>query len=223
MPHRNLSHLFRNNQEWAERMRAEDPEFFTKLAQLQSPEYLWIGCSDSRVPANQITGLLPGEVFVHRNVANVVVHTDLNCLSVIQFAVDVLKVRHIMVVGHYGCGGVKAALEDMRFGLIDNWLRHIQDVRDKHAWVLSAAPEDQRVDRLCELNVVEQVVNVAQTTVVRDAWARGQVLTVHGWVYGLKDGLARDMHMSVSKADELPSRYQAALEQIAQGGAEETR
>ncbi|RTL57942.1 MAG: carbonate dehydratase [Rhodocyclaceae bacterium] len=218
MSNSDLSHLFKNNREWAERIRAEDPDFFPKLAKLQSPEYLWIGCADSRVPANEITGLLPGEVFVHRNVANVVVHTDLNCLSVLQFAIDVLKVRHVMVVGHYGCGGVRAALEDMKLGLIDNWLRHIQDVRDKHAWILAATPEDQRVDRLCELNVVEQVINVAQTTVLRDAWARKQEVTVHGWVYGLKDGLARDMKMSVSSAEEIPACYSAALETIAQGG-----
>jgi len=218
MSNSDLSHLFKNNREWAERVRAEDPEFFPKLAKLQNPEYLWIGCSDSRVPANEITGLLPGEVFVHRNVANVVVHSDLNCLSVLQFAVDVLKVRHVMVVGHYGCGGVRAALEDMKLGLIDNWLRHIQDVRDKHAWILAGSPEADRIDRLCELNVVEQVVNVAQTTVVRDAWARGQEVTVHGWVYGLKDGLARDMNMSISRPEEIPTFYNAALETIAHGG-----
>ncbi|GAB2179983.1 carbonate dehydratase [Denitratisoma sp. agr-D3] len=218
MSNADLSHLFKNNREWAERISAEDPQFFSKLATLQNPEYLWIGCSDSRVPANQITGLLPGEVFVHRNVANVVVHSDLNCLSVLQFAIDVLKVRHVMVVGHYGCGGVQAALKDMKLGLIDNWLRHIQDVRDKHAWILAGTAEEDRVDRLCELNVVEQVVNVAQTTVVRDAWARKQELTVHGWVYGLKDGLARDMKMSASGPDEVSSLYNAALKNIAGGG-----
>ena len=218
MSYSDLSQLFKNNREWAERIRAEDPDFFTKLATLQNPEYLWIGCSDSRVPANQITGLLPGEVFVHRNVANVVVHSDLNCLSVLQFAIDVLKVRHVMVVGHYGCGGVRAALEDMKLGLIDNWLRHIQDVRDKHAWILAGTAAEERVDRLCELNVVEQVVNVAQTTVVRDAWARHQEVTVHGWVYGLKDGLARDMKMSASRPEEVAPLYNAALETIAHGG-----
>jgi carbonic anhydrase len=213
-----LAHLFENNRVWAERMRAEDPDFFTKLARLQEPEYLWIGCSDSRVPANQIMGLLPGEVFVHRNVANVVVHSDLNCLSVMQFAIDVLRVRHIMVVGHYGCGGVRAALEDRRLGLIDNWLRHIQDVRDKHIGLLQATPAEQRVDRLCELNAIEQVVNVAQTTLVRDAWARGQVLTVHGFVYGLADGMVHDLGMRASNNDELAQNYQSALAQLHRAG-----
>jgi carbonic anhydrase len=214
-----LEHLLAHNREWAEGMRAQDPEFFDRLARLQSPDYLWIGCSDSRVPANQITGLLPGEVFVHRNVANVVVHTDLNCLSVIQFAIDVLKVRHIMVVGHYGCGGVRAALEDRRHGLIDNWLRHIQDVRDKHRALLEAADAAGRVDRLCELNVVEQVVNVAQTTVVRDAWARGQELAVHGWIYGLKDGLLRDMGLTATRQDEVEANYRNALATLGAGAA----
>lgn len=188
-----LEKIFTANREWADRARAEDPRFFDKLARLQAPEYLWIGCSDSRVPANQITGLLPGEVFVHRNIANVVVHTDLNCLSVIQFAIDVLKVRHVMVVGHYGCGGVRAALENTRVGLADNWIRHIQDVRDKHQDFLHGiADAEKRWARLCELNVVEQALNVARTTLVRDTWARGQPLTVHGWVYGLSDGLLHD-------------------------------
>lgn len=206
-----LSHLFDNNREWAERIRAEDPEFFSKLSHLQAPQYLWIGCSDSRVPANEITGLLPGEVFVHRNIANLVVHTDLNCLSVIQFAVDVLKVRHIMVVGHYGCGGVGAALRNERLGLIDNWLRHVQDVRDKHHALLNRMDDDARADRLCELNVLEQVVNVAETTVVRDAWARGQALTVHGWIYGLRDGYLRDVGINVSSMDEVEPGFHAAL------------
>ena len=210
-----LSHLFENNRDWAERILAEDPNFFGKLSQLQAPEYLWIGCSDSRVPANEITGLLPGEVFVHRNIANVVVHSDLNCLSVIQFAVDVLKVRHIMVVGHYGCGGVVAALQNQRLGLIDNWLRHIQDVRDKHRELLGNANEGARVDRLCELNVLEQVVNVAETTVVRDAWARGQALTVHGWIYGLRDGHLRDVGIIASSNDELEPSFHSALAKIA--------
>ena len=210
-----LSHLFHNNREWAERIRAEDPEFFGKLSHLQTPEYLWIGCSDSRVPANEITGLLPGEVFVHRNIANVVVHTDLNCLSVIQFAVDVLKVRHIMVVGHYGCGGVGAALQNQRLGLIDNWLRHIQDIRDKHRDLLGKSGANARADRLCELNVLEQVVNVAETTVVRDAWARGQALTVHGWIYGLSDGHLRDVGIIASNMDELEPSFHAALAKIA--------
>jgi carbonic anhydrase len=213
----NLDHLLAHNREWAEGVRAQDPEFFNRLARLQSPDYLWIGCSDSRVPANQITGLLPGEVFVHRNVANVVVHTDLNCLSVMQFAIDVLKVRHIIVVGHYGCGGVRAALEDQRHGLIDNWLRHIQDVRDKHIGLLDATASGKRLDRLCELNVVEQVVNVAQTTVVRDAWQRGQELAVHGWIYGLKDGLLRDMGLTATSASTVAANYRAALDQFGHG------
>jgi carbonic anhydrase len=178
---------------------------------LQNPEYLWIGCSDSRVPANQIIGLLPGEVFVHRNIANVVVHTDLNCLSVIQFAVDVLKVKHIMVVGHYGCGGVKAALNKERVGLCDIWLRHVQDVHQKHLAAMDTLAPEKRHDRLCELNVLEQVANVCQTYVVQDAWQRGQTLTIHSWVYGLKDGLVRDLGMTVSQAEDLLPRYTAAL------------
>jgi len=214
-----LAHLLAHNREWAASVTAQDPEFFNRLARLQSPEYLWIGCSDSRVPANQITGLLPGEVFVHRNVANVVVHTDLNCLSVIQFAIDVLKVSHIIVGGHYGCGGVRAAFDDRRYGLADNWLRHIQDVRDKHRPLLDRAAPEQRVDRLCELNVIEQVVNVAQTTVVRDAWARGQELAVHGWIYGLADGLLRDMGLTAVRQDEVEANYRKALAAVGGGGA----
>jgi len=220
-PNRNdkaLARLFANNRQWAEKMRAEDPGFFSRLAHLQAPQYLWIGCSDSRVPANEITGLLPGEVFVHRNIANVVVHTDLNCLSVLQFAIDVLKVRHVMVVGHYGCGGVRAAYEDMRLGLADNWLRHIQDVRDKHRTLLDAAAPDKRVDRLCELNAVEQAINIAQTTLVRDAWARGQELTIHAWVYGLSDGLVRDLGIAAESPQEVEPHYRAALQLIASGG-----
>jgi carbonic anhydrase len=206
-----LSHLFENNRAWAAEKTRQDPEFFTRLSKQQAPEYLWIGCADSRVPANEIVDLEPGELFVHRNVANVVVHSDLNCLSVIQFAVDVLKVRHIMVVGHYGCGGVRAALRDEKLGLVDNWLRHVQDVRLKHREQLDALPsEAQQLDRLCELNVVEQVVNVSQMTVVRDAWARGQPLAVHGWVYGLGDGLLRDLGMCVTAAAELPASAEAA-------------
>lgn len=194
-----LTDLFEKNRDWASAMTAQDPEFFTGLVHQQTPQYLWIGCSDSRVPANQIVGLAPGEMFVHRNVANVVVHTDLNCLSVLQFAVDVLKVRHVMVVGHYGCGGVKAAAEDARMGLIDNWLRHVQDVRDKHRAELDTiADETERLDRLCELNVTEQVRNVCETTVVRDAWLRGQPLTVHGWVYRLHNGLINDLGVSAA-------------------------
>ena len=209
-----LYHLFDFNRAWAQQMRRADPGFFDKLSQLQAPEYLWIGCSDSRVPANQIVGLLPGEVFVHRNIANVVVHTDLNCLSVIQFAVDVLKVKHIMVVGHYGCGGVKAALGRERVGLVDLWLRHVQDVHVKHRALVDALSPDARHDRLCELNVLEQVANVAQTVVVQDAWRRGQPLTVHGWVYGLKDGLMRNLGLNVSRPDELAQRYAEALEAL---------
>jgi carbonic anhydrase len=210
-----LKHLFENNRAWAERITAEDPAFFDKLSRLQNPEYLWIGCSDSRVPANQITGLAPGEVFVHRNVANVVVHTDLNCLSVMQFAVDVLKVKHIIVCGHYGCGGVRAALFGDRLGLIDNWLRHIQDVRDRHAALLSPLADEAAINRLCELNVIEQVANVAQTTIVRDAWERGQPLAVHGWIYGLADGRLRDLGMTVERLDALAPAQQAALRQLA--------
>ena len=194
-----LPHLFDNNRHWATEMTRQDPEFFTRLSRQQAPEYLWIGCSDSRVPANQIVGLLPGEMFVHRNVANVVVHTDLNCLSAMQFAVDVLRVKHIIICGHYGCGGVLAALRDEKLGLIDNWLRHVQDVRSKHHVQIDVLDtEAQRHHRLCELNVIEQVVNASQTTVVRDAWARGQAVTVHGWVYDLGDGLLRDLGVTVS-------------------------
>ena len=193
-----LAELFERNRAWAAAMVAGDPDFFTGLADRQSPEYLWIGCSDSRVPANQIVGLPPGDVFVHRNVANVVVHTDLNCLSVLQYAVEVLGVKHVIVCGHYGCGGVGAALEGTRHGLVDNWLRHVMDVHEKHAEELAALPDERRFDRLCELNVVEQVVNVCQTTVVEDAWARGQDLTVHGLVYGLEDGLLRDLGVSTA-------------------------
>ncbi|MDR2188767.1 MAG: carbonate dehydratase [Azonexus sp.] len=207
----NLSHLFDYNRAWARQMRELDPDYFNRLAKLQAPEYLWIGCSDSRVPANQIVGLLPGEVFVHRNVANVVVHTDLNCLSVIQYAVDVLKVKHIMVVGHYGCGGVLAALNRTRIGIVDLWLRHVQDVRSKHAAAIGQLPPEKRHDRLCELNVLEQVVNVCHNTIVQDAWRRGQQLIVHGWIYGLKDGHAHDLGITVDRPDDLAVRYAAAL------------
>ena len=196
-------------------MRRDDPEFFSRLSRQQSPRYLWIGCADSRVPANEIVGLLPGELFVHRNVANVVVHSDLNCLSVMQFAVEVLKVEHIIVVGHYGCGGVAAALQNQRVGLADNWLRHVQDVYAKNE---SRVPAEwdlaRRIDRLCELNVIEQVGNVCQTTIVRDAWDRGQELTVHGWAYGLKDGLARDLGTSVSSPAEVAGAYRRAMETL---------
>ena len=193
-----LRQLFDGNRAWASAMVADDPGFFTGLAERQSPEYLWIGCSDSRVPANEIVGLQPGDVFVHRNVANVVVHTDLNCLSVLQYAVDILGVKHVIVCGHYGCGGVGATLEGARHGLIDNWLRHVADVAEKHADTLAAVPEESRTDRLCELNVAEQVVNVSQTTIVEDAWARGQELTIHGVIYGLADGLLRDLDVSLA-------------------------
>lgn len=206
-----LSHLFTKNREWASEMTRQDPEFFTRLSGQQAPDYLWIGCSDSRVPANQIVGLLPGEMFVHRNIANVVVHADLNCLSAIQFAVDVLKVGHIIVCGHYGCGGVLAALRDDNVGLADNWLRHVQDVRWKHQAQLDAlSTEAERHVRLCELNVVEQVVNVSQTTVVRDAWARGQELSVHGWVYDLGDGLLRDLDICITAENEVSPSAEAA-------------
>ena len=204
---RSLTHLFANNRAWAARVRAQQPEFFENLARQQNPAYLWIGCSDSRVPANEIVGLLPGELFVHRNVANIVVHTDLNCLSVMQFAIDILKVRHVIVCGHYGCSGVRAALHDERHGLIDNWLRHLQDVRDKHKPIASE-------NRLCELNVIEQVANVCQTTIVQDAWARGQELHVHGWIYGLKDGLLRDLGITVADPREAAASYRAALEAL---------
>ena len=207
--------LFEANRRWAERMRADDPQFFERLATLQAPEYLWIGCSDSRVPANQIVGLIPGEVFVHRNVANVVVQTDLNCLSVMQYAVDVLKVKHILVVGHYGCGGVRAALHDMRFGLIDNWLRNVQDVRTKHRGLLEAVSAGElQEDRLCELNVIEQAMNVCETTVIREAWARGQDVRVHGWIYGLKDGLVRNLRMEAGSEAELQGAYDTALSSL---------
>ena len=210
----NLSHLFDFNRAWARQMQEVDPEYFNKLAKIQTPEFLWIGCSDSRVPANQIVGLLPGEVFVHRNVANVVVHSDLNCLSVIQFAVEALKVKHIMVVGHYGCGGVGAALEKKRVGLVDIWLRHVQDVHAKHQSNVDNLPQEQRHDRLCELNVLEQVWNVCQTYVVQDAWQRGQAVTVHGWIYGLRDGLMHDLGITVNCPEDLQTRYDAALKAL---------
>ena len=207
-----LASLFENNRAWSERIRHDDPAFFENLAKQQAPRYLWIGCSDSRVPANEIVGLPPGEVFVHRNVANVVVHTDLNCLSVMQFAVDLLKVEHIMVVGHYGCSGVRAALRRDRVGLSDNWLRHVQDVRERHPARISALyHESHQIDRLCELNVIEQVRNVCETTIVRDAWERGQPLAVHGWVYGLKDGLLRDLGVTAADPRQAESAYAAAI------------
>ena len=196
-------------------MVSREPGFFTRLAAQQAPDYLWIGCSDSRVPANEIVGLLPGELFVHRNVANVVVHTDLNCLSVLQFAIDVLRVEHVIVCGHYGCGGVRAALSAQRLGLIDNWLRHVQDVRERHAQLVDDVPgDDARVDRLCELNVIDQARHVCETTVVQDAWARGQSLTVHGWVYGLDDGRLRDLNVSASAQADFDTAHAAALQAL---------
>jgi len=210
-----LKDLLHRNREWADRISAEDPGFFERLSRQQAPEFLWIGCSDSRVPANQIIDVSPGEVFVHRNIANVVVTTDLNCLSVIQFAVDVLKVKHILVVGHYGCGGVHAALHGQRLGLSDNWVRHVADVAEKHAGSLLAFDDDElKHDRLCELNVLEQVVNVCHTTIVRDAWSRGQALAVHGWVYTLRDGRVHDLRVDVTAAERLPATYADALARI---------
>jgi carbonic anhydrase len=208
--------LFRNNRAWASRMVQRDPRFFARLAEQQAPQYLWIGCSDSRVPANELVDLAPGEMFVHRNVANVVVHTDLNCLSVMQFAVDVLMVRHIIVCGHYGCGGVNAALMNERHGLIDNWLRHVQDVQQQHESLLSPLDGAKaRADRLCELNVIEQVSNVCRTSIVQDAWARGQALAVHGWIYGLHDGLLRDLQATARNVPEALAAHRSALERLA--------
>jgi carbonic anhydrase len=209
-----IQDLFAHNRNWAAQMERERPGFFTSLVKQQTPKYMWIGCSDSRVPANQITGLDPGEVFVHRNIANLVVHSDLNALSVIQFAVDVLKVEHVMVVGHYGCGGVTAALRDSRIGLADNWIRHIQNVRDRHAALLERLPEAQRIDALVELNAIEQAVNVCVSTVMTDAWARGQKVSVHAWAYGVHDGLLHDLKMTVSGADALQPLYRAAVDAV---------
>ena len=207
--------LLANNRQWAARVRAEDPGFFARLAQQQTPHYLWIGCSDSRVPANQITGLAPGEVFVHRNIANVVVQTDLNLLAVLQFAIDLLRVEHVIVCGHYGCSGVRATLAGERVGLADNWLRQVEAVYSKHQAVIDARGDSaDRLDRLCELNVLEQVVNVARTTVVQDAWARGQTLSIHGWVYGLHDGLLRDIGPTVGASNEVVPRHRNALSSL---------
>lgn len=207
-----LKHLFDNNRRWAAQMTANDPHFFQKLAAQQAPEYLWIGCADSRVPANEITGLMPGEVFVHRNIANVVIHTDLNCLSVIQYAVEVLGVKHIIVCGHYGCGGVRAAMQNQEFGLIDNWLRHLKDVYRKHEHALDAIEDDQhRFDHFCELNVIEQVYNVCHTTIVQGAWRREQALSVHGWIYSIGDGLLQDLNLTVTSAEEVQSLYRMAV------------
>ena len=204
--------LLENNRLWADAIRAKEPDFFKKLAQQQSPEYLWIGCSDSRVPANELLGLLPGELFVHRNIANVVVHSDLNCLSVLQFAIDVLRVKHIIICGHYGCSGVHAALTHRRIGLADNWLRHVQDVHQKHERYLGEVlPMKDRLDRLCELNVIEQVDNLCRTTIVQDAWDRGQNVTVHGWVYGLQDGLLSELGLSIHSSDMLASHLERSM------------
>ncbi len=216
---KDIHKLLQNNREWADRLEKEDPDFFQQLAGQQNPEYLWIGCSDSRVPANQIIGMAPGEVFVHRNVANVVVHTDLNCLSVIQYAVDQLKVKHILIVGHYGCGGVYASLNKVRVGLADNWLRHVGDVAQRHSAILEAIEDpDLKHARLCELNVIEQVVNACHSTIVQDAWARGQKLMVHGWVYSLKDGRVREMGIDVGSPEELQPAYEKALSHVPRRG-----
>ncbi|GGY63972.1 carbonate dehydratase [Marinobacter zhanjiangensis] len=210
-----LEDLLKNNQAWADGIKQEDPDFFKRLSNQQAPEYLWIGCADSRVPANQIVDLMPGELFVHRNVANVVVHTDFNCLSVLQFAIEVLKVKHILVVGHYNCGGVRAALLDQGFGLLSNWLRHVQDVRDKHQEVLADQPSEQdRVDRLCELNVVEQVGHVCQNSIVQDAWKRDQRLTVHGFVYDVADGLLRDLGLHISSEADREAIQQRSVDEL---------
>ena len=206
-----IEELFDHNRKWAAQVERERPGFFTSLMEQQNPRYMWIGCSDSRVPANQITGLEPGEVFVHRNVANVVIPTDLNCLSTIQYAVDQLHIQHLMVVGHYGCGGVLAALNDIRVGLSDNWIQHVKDVRDKHRKVIAATAPEWRHDVLCELNAIEQVLNIAHSTVMQDAWARGQKVQIHGWCYGLKDGLIKNLNMSVSSKTGLYDIYDAAV------------
>ena len=213
---RTLKQLFDNNRTWVKQMTTADPEFFARLAAQQAPDYLWIGCSDSRVPANQIIGLLPGEVFVHRNIANQIIHTDLNCLSVIQYAVEVLKVKHIIVCGHNGCGGVRAAMQNREFGLIDNWLRHLKDVYQRHNDTLCTISDDQQCfDRFCELNVIEQVRHVCHTTIVQGAWRRGQDLHVHGWIYGVGDGLLKDLHVTVTSADEVDALYRMAVAEAA--------
>ncbi len=209
-----INDLFSHNRAWAAQMEAERPGFFTGLVKQQTPKYMWIGCSDSRVPANQITGLEPGEVFVHRNVANIVVHSDLNALSAIQFAVDMLKVEHIMVVGHYGCGGVQAALNGTRIGLADNWIRHIQDVRHRHRQLLDSLPDAVRANALCDLNVIEQVVNVCVSTVMVDAWAKGQKVSIHGWAFGVHDGLLQDLQVTISNPAELDALYRVAVDRV---------
>ena len=212
---KDLSDLLEKNKSWAANIRAADPEFFQRLSRQQSPCYLWIGCSDSRVPSTQLVNLSPGEMFVHRNVANVVVHTDLNCLSVIQFAVEVLKVKHIIVCGHYGCGGVEAALLNSKLGLIDNWLRHVQDVMQKHAALLDKiSGESARLNKLCELNVIEQVINVSQTTILQRAWERGNGIAVHGWIYGLENGLLRDLHICIDSQEKVLESYRSAIAEM---------
>jgi len=212
---RTLKHLFDNNRAWSQKMRAQQADFFERLSLQQSPEYLWIGCSDSRLPPNEITGLMPGEMFVHRNVANVVIHTDFNCLSVMEYAVEVLQVKHVIVCGHYGCGGVQAAMRNLELGLIDNWLRHVRDVSVKHQKVLAGeGDESRRWDKLCELNVIEQVHNVCNTTIIQSAWKRGQQIAVHGWVYGLRDGLLRDLNICTTGAEESDHIYGAAIKAI---------
>ena len=209
-----IKDLFKHNRAWAAEMEATRPGFFTSLVKQQTPKYMWIGCSDSRVPANQITGLEPGEVFVHRNVANIVVHSDLNALSAIQFAVDMLKVEHIMVVGHYGCGGVQAAMNGARIGLADNWIRHIQDVRHRHRQLLDSLPDAVRADALCDLNVLEQVVNVCVSTVMVDAWAKGQKVSIHGWAFGVHDGLLQDLQVTISDPADLDALYRTAVDRV---------
>ncbi len=209
---KDLRELLENNRAWSERIKAQDPGFFQALAQQQTPSYLWIGCSDSRVPATQLVGLSPGEMFVHRNVANVVVHTDFNCLSVLQFAVDLLKVSHVIVCGHDGCGGVQAAMQNLQLGLADNWLRHVQDVMHSHEALLSGISDEvERLNRLCELNVIEQVLSVSRTTIVQNAWGRGQELAVHGWIYGIGDGLLRDLDICITNQSELSAAYEDAV------------
>jgi carbonic anhydrase len=210
--------LFKNNQNWSCTIQEQNPDFFSNLQVQQKPNYLWIGCSDSRVPANQVVGLMPGEVFVHRNIANLVIHTDLNCLSVIQYAVEVLKIKHIMIVGHYGCGGIQAALENTKLGLVDNWLRHVQDVRQKHASIFEqhAQTAEQQWDLLSKLNVIEQTINLCQTTIVEEAWAKGQPLDIHGWIYHLKDGLLSDLAVSMKKPADLDIRYKAAIRALSE-------
>jgi carbonic anhydrase len=210
----NQEQLLLNNRKWAHSMKLTDPTFFEELAKLQTPKFLWIGCADSRVPSSQITGMAPGSIFTHRNIANLVVHTDINCLSVIQYAIEALKVEHVIVCGHYGCGGVKAALEGAKIGLIDNWLRHIRDVHHQHVGIMTDLPQEQRFDALCELNVIEQANNVCQTSFVQDAWARGQKIGVHAWVYGLKDGLINDLGFHVSRPEEFTPAYGAALKKV---------